>query len=113
MIMLTYVSTITLHRTTDMAMGVLGHSQPGNEILTTAEAVAYLEANPRNAIVITGLDEVSGECKPNGQVAVWCGAGEKLDNYYYQALPLDEPDADGGDLTAIRAIGRALDVLCS
>jgi hypothetical protein len=59
--------------------------------------IRHLKASPRNAIEILG------------EVAVWRGAGGDDSNYYYQSLPLTDPnDAEGGDLTAEQAVVEAL-----
>lgn len=66
---------------------------------TPADLVTYLNANPRNAVVVD-LDD--------RQVAIFRGASEDLDNFYYQDLPLEDPDANGGDLTAQQAVDEVL-----
>ena len=69
--------------------------------MSMADVVAWLEADRETHMaVITSAD---GEL-----VAVWCGASGERSNYYLQPLPLDEPDADGGDLTAQQAVIQAL-----
>lgn len=64
----------------------------------TAEVVAYLNADPRNAVVLNNQ---------LAQMAVWRGASEQLNNFYWQDLPLEDPDSNGGDLTAEEAIEQA------
>lgn len=65
------------------------------------QLVYYLEDNPRHAVHIgVGEDLV---------FAVWRGAGEALDNFFHQELPLEDPgDANGGGLTAEQALKEAL-----
>lgn len=42
-------------------------------------------------------------------VAVWCGAGEREDNFFWMGGPWEDPnDAEGGTLTAEQAIREAL-----
>ncbi len=62
--------------------------------------VAYLEASPRHAVVVEAPD--------GGQIAVWRGAGEHLENFYWQEVPVESPDAEGGMLTARDALDEVL-----
>lgn len=113
---LSHVATITAYRTSLAQMNADQHRYAKPVKLTPTEAVNYLNADPRTAIVITGVT-VGGRAHPllpNGHhVAVFRGAAETLDNFFYQETPLSHPDADGGDLDAETAIAYALDALCS
>lgn len=63
------------------------------------EMEAYLNASPRNALVIGGAKKVY----------VLRGASEQPNNFYYGLWPAEDPnDAEGGDLTASQAIAEAL-----
>ncbi len=62
---------------------------------TKAEIAAYLNADPRHAAVVDTGDL---------QIAVFRGADDGPASFYTQALPIDEPDADGGDWTAAAAL---------
>lgn len=105
------IESITAHKTDHHDMGNYEKMPPAHK-MSIPEALVHLE-HPHNALVITDLEEASGECKALTPVAVWCGAGEARDNYYYQSLPLEDPgDANGGDLDAGEAIAQALDQLC-
>ena len=68
--------------------------------LSVYEVENYLKASPRHAVVIN---------HNNMEIAVWRGASEELNNFFVQALPLEEPDADGGDWTAAEAIEAVFD----
>jgi hypothetical protein len=63
------------------------------------EALDWLKREPTNAVIL-GMDP--GD--PCQGVAVFCGAAYDVGNYWVQALPLEEPDADGGDWTAEQAM---------
>ena len=79
-------------------------------------AVAYLNADPLNALVVINVtvNKRVHPMLPNGHyIAVFRGAAETPDNFFYQETPLTEPDADGGDLDAETALALALDALCS
>ncbi len=73
---------------------------------TREQIISYLNQSPRNAVVINVGTAVGFEDAE--KIAVFCGAAESPDNYFYQALPLEEPDADGGDLTAEQAVDEVL-----
>ncbi len=109
--------TLMVHLTDRSTMGSDIHATPGITKLTLAEAVAYLNDDVRNAIVITGVtmegeDDDESDGLPSWYVAVWRGGSESLDNFYFQALPLEEPDSNGGDLTAEDAVCQAADMMC-
>jgi hypothetical protein len=73
---------------------------------TKEELLTHLKASPRNAVVLQVIS-LEGEDMDLQEVAVWCGASDEANNYYTQVLPLDEPDADGGNLTAEEALADA------
>ncbi len=80
---------------------------------TPDEVVVFLNASPRNAVVITDLVEASGECVATTPQYVLRGASERPDNFYFGSVPAEDPnDANGGDLTAKAALNGALDGLC-
>ena len=107
--MLTFVNHITCSFTNDIELGDFPQIP-----VPVADVVNYLNASPRNAIVITDLDEASGECVAGSPVYVLRGAGEDLNNFYFGPFPAEDPgDANGGDLTAEQALAEALDALCS
>jgi hypothetical protein len=84
--------------TNDSDMG-----NPGSNVreYSLLELENYLNANPRNAVVVSHR---SGQ-----QVAVFRGAGEDLNNFFIQSLPLEDPgDADGGDWSAKVALTTVL-----
>jgi hypothetical protein len=60
--------------------------------------IKYLNENAKHAVVIDLGDR---------QTAIWRGASDQNDNFYYQDLPLEEPDCSGGDLTAEEAVTEA------
>ncbi len=113
---LSHVATITAHRTSYDQLNANQHTNAKPVKLTPTEAVDYLNADPRMALVITSVT-VGVRVHPlipNGHhIAVFRGAAETSDNFFYQELPLSNPDADGGDLDAETAIAYALDALCS
>ena len=70
---------------------------PGQmQSMMTSQMIKYLDADPSNALIV--------ETKL-GTYAVFRGAGGGADNFFYQELPISDPnDAEGGDLTAEDAI---------
>lgn len=81
---------------------------------TPQEVVDYLNANPRNAVVITDIEEESDECVATTPQYIIRGASESLDNFYFGSMPAEDPnDSSGGDLTAEQALFHAANALCS
>lgn len=76
---------------------------------TPAEVVAYLNDDPRNAVVLVGSrDAFFGEKTFEPSLYVIRGASEGLDNFYYGHMPAEDPnDADGGDVDALEAVRAA------
>ncbi len=61
------------------------------------DVVTYLNESPRNAVILN-------------EVAIFRGASDEPDNFFYADLPLEDlNDVDGGDLTAAQAVEAALD----
>lgn len=107
--MLEFIESVTAVKTND---SVLSAENPAS--YTAEELVVYLNEDPRHALVVTDLAEVSGECVVTGPVYVLRGAGEGLGDFYFGSYPAEDPnDAEGGDLTADAALAQALDLLCS
>lgn len=85
---------------------------------TPAEVIAYLQANPRHAVVIHDLDEESGECEARQVVYI---SRDAADEGYYVCLFIPEDaEFDGGDDNwlasaddALAALSTALDELSS
>lgn len=73
---------------------------PGEIVdVTEDEAVAYLNANADNAILLVAN---------RGFIAVWRGWRGDLKNFYVQTLPLENTeDAEGGDINALYALTMA------
>lgn len=73
---------------------------PGEVIeASEGEAIAYLDADGDNAIVLVGAQ---------GFVGVWRGAAKGARHFWVQELPLEDPgDATGGDLSAAEALSVA------
>ncbi len=73
---------------------------PGEVIEATEdEAVAYLNANADNAILLVAN---------GGFIAVWRGWRGDLKNFYVQTLPLEnKADAEGGNISALNALTMA------
>jgi hypothetical protein len=64
------------------------------------DAVRYLTESQDHALVIWDK---------GGKVAVFHGAGDDEANWYWAALPCDDPgDANGGDLLVSTAINQAI-----
>lgn len=74
----------------------IGSVRPCYTEETQQAAADFLNLSPRNAVQIL-TDE-------GCEYAVWRGASDELNNFYYQMLPLEEPDAEGWDFTAIEAL---------
>lgn len=111
MSMLNHIISITAVKTT---YGEMSKQKEAGEKYKPNEVVAYLNSNPQNAIVICDLDECSGECTAVGdKVAIFREDGAGLNQFQYQEFPLDEINANGGDLTAFEAVAKALDQLCT
>lgn len=93
---------LTVYLTNDTDMGA-----PKNDPveMTRDQVVSYLNQDPRHAVIVI-------VCGPSDdQVAVFRGASDQPNNFYVQVLPLEEPDADGGDWTASEALDEALDTV--
>lgn len=63
-------------------------------------ACDVLNADPRNALV--------AETDSGKKIAIFRSASDEADSFYLQELPIYEPDADGGNLTASEALTDAL-----
>jgi hypothetical protein len=87
---------ISMIFTNDEDMGTpVGNSTPYD----ARQAKGYLDKSPRHAVVL-----INGTL----QIAVFCGASDESNNYFYQELPLEDPnDANGGDLSSDQALYEA------
>lgn len=77
--------------------------------VTANEVVAYLNADPRHAVVLhESKDDFYGRTVFSPELYVLRGAGEDLQNFYWGEMPAEDPnDAEGGDLTADNALAAA------
>jgi hypothetical protein len=75
------------------------------QLLGTDTVVAYLEANPRHAVVLHEFHNDDSVFTYDPPVYILRGASETLNNFYYGDMPAEDPnDANGGDLTAEEAL---------
>ncbi len=105
---LRYVETIRTRFATDANLDA-GEERDA----TPAEVVAYLNASPRHAVVVSNLTEASGECEAQTPQYLLRGANDGLQSFWFGPMPAEDPgDASGGDLDAEAALTAALDALC-
>ncbi len=107
----TNVTKIVLHHAVDDDIHLQQFTVQGELKLTPQETVDFLNADPGNAVVITGREVAGREVvfTDDKFVVVWRGAGQDLQNFYYEKYPLDDRLGMGGDLDAAAALDAALD----
>ena len=72
----------------------------GETLAKVGAAEEYLKADPRHAVVLENN---------NSQIAVWRGASEKEDNFFWQLIPLENPGDSVESGSAMNALTEALE----